>query len=468
MLKRVWFVLLCVFAVSWASGVQAQWRVAESEHFIVYAEQSERELRNTVGRLERLHSLMETQFGNNADAPYRKLPIYSVGSERELKTMFPTIGSNVGGYYSANGNNIYAAFRRGMGEHVLYHEYAHHFLYNTSGVRFPSWFNEGFAEFFGASDVDTPNKVKIGYAQPHRLATLNNQRWLPMLNLLSAANRQYSGQERAMFYAQSWLLTHYLITDAQRRAGLDRYLAAVSGGMSETEALQTHLGMTPDELTAALRAYLRGRMPYAEMSVPDNDALIQIRELPPSAKDMLLYSVALQYNQPEETLTTLMSRVRADASRYPDDRLAMVTLGRAELRWGDKAVAEQTLKRALELHPSDTDALRLMADLHIERAEPLEGDAKVAEIREAQNYLRRALEADPTDYRIYMTLARLRSGSPSYPTENDIATLTMALTYAPQVTPVRVQLANALRAAGRQEEAERILSVANASPHIPQ
>ena len=268
-----------------------------------------------------------------------------------------------------------------------------------------------------------------------------------------------------MFYAQSWLLTHYLITDAQRRAGLDRYLAAVRGGMSEAEALQTHLGMTPDELTAALRAYLRSRMPYAEMSVPDNEANIQIRELPASAKDMLLYSVALQYNQPEETLTSLMSRVRADAARYPDDRLALVTLGRAELRWGDKQIAEQSLKRALELYPADTEALRLMADLHIERSGPLEGDAKVAEIREAQNYLRRALDADPTDYRIYTTLARLRSGSPSYPTDNDIATLAMALTYAPQANPVRAQLADALRRAGRGEEADQIMAVAQSVPH---
>ncbi len=465
MLKALWSSLCLLIPLTIAPAAHAQWRVAESEHFIVYADQGERELRNTVGRLERLHSLMETQFGNNADAPYRKLPIYSVGSERELKTMFPTVGSNVGGYYSANGTNIYAAFRRGLGERILYHEYAHHFLYNTSGVRFPSWFNEGFAEFFGASDLDTPNKVKIGYAQPHRLATLNNQRWLPMVDLLSAANRQYTGQERAVFYAQSWLLTHYLITDAQRRAGLDRYLAAVRGGMSEAEALQTHLGMTPDELTAALRAYLRGRMPYAEMSVPDNEALIQIRDLPPSAKDMLLYSVALQYNQPEETLATMMSRVRTDAARYPDDRLAMVTLGRAELRWGDKAVAEQILKRALELYPTHTEALRLMADLHIERSEPLEGDAKVAEIREAQTYLRRALDADQTDYRIYMTLARLRSGSPSYPTDNDIATLAMALTYAPQAVPVRMQLADALRRAGRADEAEQIISVVQSVPH---
>lgn len=459
MLRPVWGGLCLIFALSLTTIAHAQWRVAESEHFIVYAEQSERELRNTVSRLERLHSLMESQFGTNPDAEYRKLPVYSVGSERELKTLHPGIGSNVGGYYSASATDIYAAYRRGLGEQVLYHEYAHHFMYNASGSRYPSWFTEGFAEFFGASDVDTPNKVKVGYNQPHRMAWLNNARWLPIIDVLTAHNRQNQGEDRAKFYAQSWILTHYLLSDQQRRAGLDGYLNAVRTGTSEVEALQTHLGVTPDQLTDALKAYLRGRMPYAELSVPDSDTQIHITTLPASADDILLHSVSLQYNKSPMEVAELLPRVRAMAARYSDDRLALVTLGRAELRWGDKAAAEQALQRVLEQNPEDAEALRLLADLNIERAEPLEGDAKVVQIRQAQTYLRRALEVDPTDYRIYVTLARLRSGSPSYPTDNDIATLAMALAYAPQAYPVRAQLADALRRANRPEEAARILAV---------
>lgn len=464
MLRMMWSNLCLVLALSLSSVAHAQWRVAESEHFIVYSEQSERQLREAVARLERLHSLMETQFGNNADAEYRKLPIYSVSSERELKTLHPGIGANVGGYYSASSTDIYAAYRHGLGERVLYHEYAHHFMHNTAGTRYPAWFTEGFAEFFGASDVDTPHKVKLGYNQPGRMAWLTNGRWLPMNDVLSAHNRQYEREDRARFYAQSWILTHYLLSDPQRRVALDGYLNAVRGGSAPAEALQAHLGMTPDQLTDALKAYIRGRMPYAEITVPDDAAQVHVSTLPPSADSMLLYSVSHQYNKSPEEVAELLPRVRADAARYGDDRLAQVTLGRVELRWGDKALAEQVLKKVLEHHPEDTEALRLLADLNIERAELLEGNAKVAQIRDAQNYLRRALEVDPTDYRIYSTLALLRSGSPSYPTDNDIATLAMALSYAPQAYPVRAQLADALTRANRLEEAARILAV-EPTPH---
>ena len=80
-------------------------------------------------------------------------------------------------------------------------------------------------------------------------------------------------------------------------------------------------------------------------------------------------------------------------------------------------------------------------------------------------YLARALETAPTDYRIYLALARTRRGATGYPTENDLQTWRLATAYAPQVMSIRREAAQALTEGGRPDEARSLLqSVAN-DPH---
>lgn len=74
-------------------------------------------------------------------------------------------------------------------------------------------------------------------------------------------------RKRGAFYAQSWLLTHYMFMDAD--AGGADWTPIWPRQRKEPrriEALQTHLGHTPGSLEAALKTYLRGTMNYAPKS----------------------------------------------------------------------------------------------------------------------------------------------------------------------------------------------------------
>ena len=89
--------------------------------------------------------------------------------------------------------------------------------------------------------------------------------------------------------------------------------------------------------------------------------------------------------------------------------MALVALGRAEKRWGDPAAAETVLTRALERQSDNVEGLILMADLAMERGmDAADEDQRTRQEDLARDFLRRALEADPTDGRVYSAQARFR------------------------------------------------------------
>ena len=448
-----------------AQAAQAEWRRAETANFLVYGEGAENDLRRHAQRLERFDALLRRQFSLPPMEGMRKLPVYLVYTDSDLRQVNPHLSEGVAGFYSASETDVYSVLNRRGGDDILFHEYAHHFMFQNFPGGYPGWFTEGFAEFFMTASVDNPDKVTVGYFNPGRLRTLNEIDWIPVEQLLISRPQTFESRRmRAAFYAQSWLLTHYMFMDAARRRGLDAYLAAVARGTPPLEALQTHLGHTPDSLEKTLRDYLRGTMNYAEIRMDETRPAMTFQTLPDSAGRMLLYSLNIRYPMADEDTHALLQKVRADAARFPGDRLALVTLGRAEMNWGDAAAGEAALAQALGVAPDDPEALQLLAGARIKAGDDAP-DTRARRYVEAQSYLARALQADPTDYRIYLALARIRRIADNYPNDNDLQTWRLAVAYAPQVMSARAQAADALLRVGQREEAAVMLNPVANDPH---
>lgn len=390
----------------------AEWRRAQSEHFVVYSDGSERSLRDYTAKLERFDALLSARFGVGDPAEARRLPVYLVGDGRALRVAIPGLPPGIAGYYSSSDIDTFAVLVRGESDDILLHEYSHHVMARAGDMRYPGWFREGFAEFFATATVTEAGEASFGLPDRGRLYALQQGRWLPMDALLRAESPLAIDNQTGMnmYYAQSWALTHWLLADTSRIRNLSAYVAAVNRGQDPVEAWQAVYSMTPDQLTAQLRAHVRGRLSYSKLDVPPISPVITVTTLSPAADAVLLSAInARSWNPDQIDGPTLLGTLQTTAARFPDDPLALVAVGRAEMRWGDKAAAETALTRALEHQADNVEGLILMADLATERGSDATDEAEQKRQWDlARDFLARALEADPTDNRVYSAQARFR------------------------------------------------------------
>lgn len=458
--------LIAAAAVAVPGLAHAEWRKAETRHFIVYSNSFERELRNDAIGLERIDQLMRTYFGLPDVEGDRKLPVYVVRTRRDLGVVNPGLPDAVAGVYTANFRDVRAVAIRGTGDEFLRHEYAHHFMFRNFPGAYPAWFREGFAEFFMTATVTPDGSATVGKSSQMRIRALANVRWLPMERVLTGRYELGNRDQTSAFYAQSWLLMHWILTDPERRRAMHAYLGDTARGVAVDAALQTHFGMNAEQLGRTLRAYLNSNPRYAELELGGAAPSLQITALPDSANDVLLTDLDARDGGPADQGPDMLARAREAAARRPGDMLTRMMLARVELRWGDPAAAEQAVQPLLEADPANVELLLLMADARITAGDNLtDPEERERLYRQARGFLARAYAADPGDNRIYQSIAYSRRFAPDYPTENDVELWRRAVAIAPEVSSNRAVTAEAMLRRGLVDEAEQIIQPIANDPH---
>lgn len=459
--------LLGALACFVAGPVRADWRKAETEHFVVYGDRSERNLRDYAIELERFDTLLRAQLALPPTGVETKLTVYLVANRRELLVVESQLPPTVGGFYRAHFRDVRAVAIPGEGDDRLRHEYAHHFMFRNFPGSYPAWFREGFADFFMTATADGQGSATIGKPHISRVRALNNLRWLPMERVLTPWSvADLTPEETAAAYAQSWLFTHWMMTSRERFSKLDGYLRDTAAGRTVAESLQSNFDLTPDQLSQTLRTYLNAGVRHAEVTVPGVTPDVAVTRLPDSADDVFLLYINLRDSAPAAEGPDLLARARELAAVRPDDALTRLTLARAEILWGDPAAGEAALAPALEASPTDIEALMLMADARITAGEKFSDPAERERLyRQARGFLQRAYDAAPNEYRVYQTIAHSRRFSSDYPTENDIELWRQAVSLAPEVASNRPVTAEALLKRGLYEEAEAIIRPIANDPH---
>lgn len=441
------------------------WLHTETRSFSLYGRVSERVLTQMARDLEDFDGLLRALHGVDSQQ-VRPLPIYLVPSDLDLRRVKPTLLKGTSGLYSASVGDVFAVMSVDGGEdrgrRVLFHEYTHHFMMQHAPAAYPSWLVEGYAEYFSTARFK-PDAVELGVTSP-RIAWLRGTSWTPFEDILGRKALWGNRADIAAFYAQSWLLTHYMMSDPERLARLARYAEAVAAGGDPVALMPEAAGAPLDRLPVVLRRYMDA-LPGRRMTRPPSTATqATVSRLPASADDLLLENQRLKMGVPQDERPELLAMIRDRAARYPGDRLADMTLARAENDFGDRAKAKALLRRRIELDPRDVEALQTLgwSLMRQAAAEPAQAQRL---LNEARDWFGKGFAVDRDNALLLFDYGISRRGEPGYPSDNVVNVLLRAQELAPQVAAFRMAAADALMRRGRFDEAAAMVQPVFNDPH---
>ena len=356
--------------------------------------------------------------------------------------------------------------------------------------KYPGWLIEGFAEYYMTAKLK-PGSFEIGSFNSGRAYTLMNGVWTPTDIVLSKRTNELKRDQVFGYYAQSWLMTHYMLSDPNRRKQLFTYVRLLGQGKESVPAWTEATGESIEALDVKLKAYMRKGMPSTRFTRPSYKAAsVTITVMPKSADDLLLESVRARAtgcgidreepdlddgSDPEATRerekeareeAAFLEKIRTRAALYPDDGLAQWTLACMELEDGDKAKGAAILERLVAANPKDAASLRLQGTLLLAQARDADDpDTQRKLMNGAARLLLKANAAEPNDYRTLLNYARSRRGEADYPNDNILDVLGNAAVLAPQVDDVAIETARAYIMRDLLDEAEKLLIPVANNPH---
>lgn len=442
----------------------AQWQVAETAHFRLHGGIDPETLAERARLLEEFHTLLVRATARSLPAGAPPLDVFLVDRIADMPPR-RKLPAGAAGYYLADAGRISAVAlaqppdgTQGLSApELLLHEYAHHFMAGAGRFAYPAWYVEGFAEYFATARFDG-GRVTLGQASAARREALSTGRWLPIETLLARSPDLSRGHDAAMFYAQSWLLTHYMVRTPGVRRNFADYLRAQAGGADPVQAFRTHIDRDLRGFEAKLRRYLRGQASSSSFEQLGEPAAVRVSALPAGADRLLPLLVQMEHSGSGPESGAMLADVRALVGEAPQDQLGRRTLALAEMEAGRPTAAARLLDGLLAEQPQDPDLLRW-------RAQAARAERGPGAQAKALDCLSRALSAAPDDWRVLHAWARLQRGPGGAMPNNALEALLKAHGLAPQVSEIVLDAALALSQAGRLNEAARVLEPLAWAPH---
>jgi hypothetical protein len=465
-----WGWLAVVAALLVAKPASAAWLEATSRHFVLYADMSDKALRDKAVALERLDWAMRRfmRVDDHDDTTRNKVAVYWLGNgEFQAFCRCPAVA----GQYLPRITGPVAFASRGMvnesdfGQTVLFHEYAHHFLLGSYGIAFPDWFSEGFAEFASTLRL-AKDSATIGAAAQHRAYGLFGGAQMSARDLFDpvAAAKERRADGNA-FYGRGWLLSHYLLFNPDRLTQFKAYLVATNKGTPSLKAAAEAFGDL-NVLNRDVERYLRRStipamtMKYADTPVPE----VAIRPLGAGEAALVKMRMASIYGVDSKTSKPLFAKAAPVAARYPDDPVVQGWLAEMAYDAGDDAASLAASDRALARDPRSIQALLYRARVAMRRLQANK-DAKAEDWTAARKSILAANRIANDDAEPLWLFWQSFAMEGREPTKSAFAGLYRAQDLLPQDTDVRFTAALARLQAGEGDQARALLRPLAYNPH---
>ena len=279
------------------------WIEVKSPNFRIYSVLGE----ERTGELLRHLEIMRATLGDASEESTYEAGIQTVIIAVDNHNDYVDIGAPAysGGYFFSDLREnaiLIEDSHDSAGIQVILHEYAHYLSRRAGRIRFPRWYEEGNAEYLSHSRLRN-NAYEFALAPKEYIATLGFAQWMPLETLLQVSDASALGEiDGALFYAQSWLLVHYLRSQATNDEEVDtrlaRYAAHASAGMTPVDAFARAFDVDIDGLEDKLLRYYLERQ-FAERSLPADTALpgfsTRVRKMTTAEARLALAQMALRF-----------------------------------------------------------------------------------------------------------------------------------------------------------------------------
>ncbi|GAB2504953.1 tetratricopeptide repeat protein [Microbulbifer agarilyticus] len=300
--------VLTIIAILLAVGLSqpvssATWSEYTSENFVVYSDVSKRRVKKLISQLERFRYGV-LKFTGKRNYP-ESIPVeFLYFSDRDdLRELTGPDGKNVLGYFTQSWDGPLMAGWAGSwsisGQSITFHEYVHHLLRSRDTLRYPRWYEEGFAELLASAEL-RGGSMSIGHAPAWRLYELGEfgPGSLSVRDILNPYFVQTEDNADA-FYAKSWLLTHYLLLgelsgNRSYRKASAKYILDVANGKNSFSSFEKHTGLSIDEVENELRKYRNNdRLKGIRIEIEGFDVVVSQRKLSKNESVRILATRAL-------------------------------------------------------------------------------------------------------------------------------------------------------------------------------
>jgi tetratricopeptide (TPR) repeat protein len=393
-----------------ANAKERQWIELQSRSFLVISNEEQEQAIALLRDLELFRSVV-LKITNTQVYEARVPTIIYLFRDRGSYAPFRP-RRNVAGYIIATPHGNYVAIDGGSKaletREIIHHEYIHFIVRNAGGFHYPIWYDEGFAEFLSTVEVDG-DQVVIGKIPTLRAKWLKNERSISFERVTNARSYDdFGSQSRSMFYAQSWLLAHYLLTghlhndriEKSRSPELIRYLELVNQGVESEEAVEQAFEGGAKALRKGVHKHQRRRsfqvlaMPVSSLPPVEKPA---VRRMASGEVSRYLGELALQLG-PKHVKQALGFFERA-VQEAPADARALAGLGTVLPFQGRGVEAEETLARAVAMAPEDPRVHLALADHLAWRADRAHYDVAPDGLRalreEAREHYLRCISLEP-------------------------------------------------------------------------
>ena len=458
-----WLVVLSTLALP-ASGKELweyEWIELQTPHFVIASAQDAKKTAELAQELEDFRKMVGvfSNIGRFEERVPTRILLLPRG-ERDLG-----FDGKIAGFFDDGMRSNYAAMipSGSFSDEVLKHEYIHFLIHNRSEQLYPTWFDEGFADFFASMRVHR-DQFEYGKPMAVRASWLVNGAWMPYETVLEARDTSKFGRDRgAMFYAQAWLLVHFLMLEKRDFGPRNTdYLARRERGEPPLAAFEAAFSLDPKLLGSRLARYLP-KLHYwrGTLKAPFPAVEIRARPMKPAEIAAELGMLALRIRGPDAARRYYEAALAADPNHGP----ALTGVGDLNKFAGRFTEAKPYYEKAIALEPDVADHELDYAEYFLDLAR-LEKDAgeRVEAIREARRHFKRSYQLNPNNPE---TLAM---NGASYLVEGEdatkaVASLEEAYHLLPSQADIRFLLAQAYAGSGEPAKARRQLETLLAWTH---